>query len=342
MANVNEQIVTGKKYRILTDAAQKVWDRISFWTKASDVEIDKANNQTETLQQFANRVGVPMTGATSSTNGAEGLAPAPSAGDEKKLLSGAGTYVPDAYIFDTLSEAQAALSGGTLPGDGATVMVKEDGPNPDTGDTTVDPNSTNWVQNQAIANAIATNKTSILSNMAPIETASTAASAYAIGDHLVYNGILYKAKTAIAINDAFVVGTNIEAATVGSELTTLNTGVAQLNSALGYKEIHTEVANQTYKAQLIGMLNYLSTLTDDERRRSVLIMNNQYLSCASYSQRIYSNSFADTTGINTLSARIYDSSKAYLYGSYVSTGGSTTLTNMSNTINSKTMILALV
>ena len=37
---MSETIVTGKKYRILTDVAQKVWQRVSFWTKSSDVEFD--------------------------------------------------------------------------------------------------------------------------------------------------------------------------------------------------------------------------------------------------------------------------------------------------------------
>lgn len=37
---MSEQIVTGKKYRILTDVAQKIWQRVSFWTKSSDVEFD--------------------------------------------------------------------------------------------------------------------------------------------------------------------------------------------------------------------------------------------------------------------------------------------------------------
>ncbi len=34
------QIITGKKYHILTDLANKVWSVISFWTKASDVEFN--------------------------------------------------------------------------------------------------------------------------------------------------------------------------------------------------------------------------------------------------------------------------------------------------------------
>lgn len=37
---MTENIVTGKKYRILTDAANDIWDRISFWSKASDVQYD--------------------------------------------------------------------------------------------------------------------------------------------------------------------------------------------------------------------------------------------------------------------------------------------------------------
>lgn len=37
---VNEEIVTGRKFRKLIDEATKLWQRISFWTKASDVEFD--------------------------------------------------------------------------------------------------------------------------------------------------------------------------------------------------------------------------------------------------------------------------------------------------------------
>ena len=40
MATVNEQIVTGRKFRKLIDETNKLWQKISFWTKASDVEFD--------------------------------------------------------------------------------------------------------------------------------------------------------------------------------------------------------------------------------------------------------------------------------------------------------------
>lgn len=49
------------------------------------------------------------------------------------------------------------------------------------------------------------------SNLAPVEV-SPSANAYAIGEPLMYDGKLYLAKTAIAVDDALVVDTNIEAA----------------------------------------------------------------------------------------------------------------------------------
>ena len=47
--------------------------------------------------------------------------------------------------------------------------------------------------------------------IAPVESSPSTA-AYAIDEQLIYNGVLYKAKTAIAIGDTLTVGTNIEAA----------------------------------------------------------------------------------------------------------------------------------
>lgn len=41
---VNEQIVTGRKFRKLVDGTTKLWERISFWKKASDVEFNDGNN----------------------------------------------------------------------------------------------------------------------------------------------------------------------------------------------------------------------------------------------------------------------------------------------------------
>ncbi len=37
---INEEIVTGRAHRILIDRAAKLWRRLSYWTKASDVEFN--------------------------------------------------------------------------------------------------------------------------------------------------------------------------------------------------------------------------------------------------------------------------------------------------------------
>lgn len=60
---------------------------------------------------------------------------------------------------------------------------------------------------------------------APIESDATASQAYAIGDLLVWGGSLYKAKTAIAVNDSFTVGTNIEATTIADKLNNIDTEI---------------------------------------------------------------------------------------------------------------------
>ena len=59
MAIINEQIVTGRKFRKLIDEASRLWLRISFWTKACDVEFDdgetaetKFSNMTNTINNL--------------------------------------------------------------------------------------------------------------------------------------------------------------------------------------------------------------------------------------------------------------------------------------------------
>lgn len=46
---INETIVTGRKFRKLVDETTKLWQRISFWTKASDVEFDDGKTAQEKL-----------------------------------------------------------------------------------------------------------------------------------------------------------------------------------------------------------------------------------------------------------------------------------------------------
>lgn len=46
---INEQVVTGRKFRKCIDVVNKVWQRISFWTKACDVEFDDGKTAEEKL-----------------------------------------------------------------------------------------------------------------------------------------------------------------------------------------------------------------------------------------------------------------------------------------------------
>lgn len=62
-----------------------------------------------------------------------------------------------------------------------------------------------------------------IGSMATIEL-SPVQNSYAVGDFLVWKGQLYKVTAAIASGESLVVGTNIEAVTIGSELTALNNG----------------------------------------------------------------------------------------------------------------------
>ena len=44
---VNEQIVTGRKFRKLVDETTKLWQRLSFWTKAIYVEFNDGQTAEE-------------------------------------------------------------------------------------------------------------------------------------------------------------------------------------------------------------------------------------------------------------------------------------------------------
>lgn len=46
---INEEIVTGRAHRILIDRAAKLWRRLSYWTKASDVEFNDGKARKQNL-----------------------------------------------------------------------------------------------------------------------------------------------------------------------------------------------------------------------------------------------------------------------------------------------------
>ena len=89
MAVVNEQIVTGRKFRKLIDERSRLWLRCSFWTKACDVEFNdgetaetKFSNMTNTINNLKTsfQIGVNKIfnylkglGFTPSSNSPDGI-----------------------------------------------------------------------------------------------------------------------------------------------------------------------------------------------------------------------------------------------------------------------------
>lgn len=53
---INEEIVTGRKFRKLVDEATKLWQRISFWTKACDVEFDDGETAEEKIENLQTHI----------------------------------------------------------------------------------------------------------------------------------------------------------------------------------------------------------------------------------------------------------------------------------------------
>lgn len=53
---INEEKVTGRKFRKLVDEAQKLWQRVSFWTMACDVEFEDGQNLEEKINELSNKI----------------------------------------------------------------------------------------------------------------------------------------------------------------------------------------------------------------------------------------------------------------------------------------------
>lgn len=83
-------------------------------------------------------------------------------------------------------------------------------------------------------------KQAVESNIAPVEAdASSASKAYAVGQQLVLNDILYNVTSAISAEDALVVGTNISASD------DLTTQIGNANARIGAVTSQTLAANVT-------------------------------------------------------------------------------------------------
>lgn len=98
---MTETKVTGKKYRICTDATNDKWDRVSFWTKASDVELDDGT----TVQNKITSLTSEMTSLGESV--ADGKASVASA------ITAKGVTTASDASFATMASNIGSISAGS-------------------------------------------------------------------------------------------------------------------------------------------------------------------------------------------------------------------------------------
>lgn len=104
----SENIVTGKKYRILKDATNKVWDVISFFTKASDVY----NNNNKNLQTTIGSINGISSSLTSTSSDVAASAAA------VKALNDKITDLSSNYVISKMSVVPVQVTG-TIPINGS-------------------------------------------------------------------------------------------------------------------------------------------------------------------------------------------------------------------------------
>lgn len=98
--------------------------------------------------------------------------------------------------------------------------------------------------------------------IAPLEV-SPSENAYSVGEQLIFNDVLYKAKTAIAVGDALVVDTNIELAPkVTSQIQTLSNNVAKCEtlvvSVASFSALPQTITNANIEDDMVVVNSVLS------------------------------------------------------------------------------------
>ena len=90
------------------------------------------------------------------------------------------------------------------------------------------------------------------SNIATIEAGTTATQTYSAGDNVLVGGQLYKVTDDIAAGETFTAGTNVEAKTIGDQLSELNNGLTVQFPSTGWTTTET-VNNTTYYTQTVSV-----------------------------------------------------------------------------------------
>ena len=125
-----------------------------------------------------------------------------------------------------------------------------------------------------------------IGSLAMIES-SPATANHSAGSYLVYDGVLYKVRSAIAAGETLVPGTNITATTAGAELTSLNNGLTNVT----YITISAgRIKGWCYKVGKICMLTITDGTSETTTANTVLFTLPQGY------RPIYQVEFVDTYG----------------------------------------------
>ena len=190
-------------------------------------------------------------------------------------------------------------------------------------DTALSTTSTNPVQNKAVAAAINANTSKIAANTskiaantsaiatksdstvtdqiakntAQIETAGTATNAHSAGEYVMISNALYKVTASVAKGDKWTIGTNVTAASIGNEISSLKSDLAK-----SFEPSYTEITTGFTSPVVSGKVRIIKwgkscVAVIDITINSQLEDWKKYKICE-ISQKAYIKSFGMCYGIN--------------------------------------------
>ena len=137
-------------------------------------------------------------------------------------------------------------------------------------DSAMSDSSANPVENRVIDAQLKTKATQ--AQLATVEASTTASKAYSANEYLVLGGVLYKVTANIAQGGTIVTegaGKNVDLATVGAELSGLN---SKFNGLL-YHKVAESASTGTYGDKLQSLATAYNALSFAQRRTSLLVIN---------------------------------------------------------------------
>ena len=153
------------------------------------------------------------------------------------------------------------------------------------------------------------------------EPTATSTHAYAIGDYFIYNNVLYKATSAIAISDTIVPNTNCAATNVTTEIDAINT-------ALSVKKVTiTADGVKTLSTLLAELASAISGLTINKELTKLIISSSVF--DYSSTEDTYTNISVTSTNVVTTLVKV-DASPVTRRATIAS--GSVTFDDISSTV----------